>query len=619
MKIFAKQIFVLIGLILTTSVASGQSLYSSLVDINNRWTYEDDFPSEVFSLPEENNPIQMHLLLVYQTLLSRTTDHLNKNQQENRTRSLKQLREYALLGQFPNNITHQNRRPVFIGSNGNYCAVGYLIKESGFDPLAKKISSKMNYHYLLNMKDPELSAWQNKSGFTAEELAWIQPSYSPPSTAEKMDMGFNRPVNVIFNNSSNQIIAGGSFDSAGVMDAKGISVWMNGFAGFDWLKMGQSGLQYSVEDMVEYNGGLVAAGNIYMADTVYIGSGVAFWDGAKWSEMGSFYVGALPNIVYDVEVYNGELYAGGMFRPDFGAPSQFHNFAKWNGTAWEGLPASPQGIVYSLEVHKNELILGGSFNSIDTISYNHIAAFDGTQFKQLDQGVKTTIYALESAGDTLFAGGDFLNGSQLDTFGFGYFVNGSWTRVLSPHLVIDSWKDRVECIESTPYGVFLGGNIDYFPLVGIYAKNLLRFSNGELEPFAILDSTVKTLEYAHGALYAGGVFKNSKIGFSPNDSLNHITYFEISTQFSLNENQNTINAQLFPNPAKSHFSLRLEEEEKDLGFKMYDLLGKEINFSVEMISGSQYNFQTTKIAKGVYILKIQTEEGTVDRKIILGE
>lgn len=619
MKIFPKHILAILLILLFCNLANAQNLFSSLAEVNSRWIYENDFPREVYEMPEENNPIQTHLLLVHQTLGARSIDHLSDFQKENRSKSLIKLKAYALNGEFPNNISHTTRRPVFIGSNGNYCAVGHLIKESGCDPLARKISNKMNYHYLLEMRDEELNSWLALSGFTAEELAWIQPSYSPPSIAQKMGSGFNGPVNVIFSNSSNEIIAGGVFDSAGSINTKGISIWVSGIAGFDWLNMSGTGLEYSVEDMIEFNGGLVVSGDIYKADSIYVGSGIVFWDGTKWSEMGSFYIGALQNIVYDLEIYNGELYAGGMFRNDFSNPSLFSNIAKWDGTKWIGLPGSPQGVVYAMEVHQNELILGGTFNSIDTVNFNHIASYDGTQFKHLANGVSTSIFALKSVGDTLYAGGEFLNGSLQDTFGFGFYSNNSWTRVSSPHLQINGWGHKVESIESTPHGIFIGGDLDYFPLVGTYAKNLLRYTNGELEPFAILDSTVKTLKYIDGILYAGGKFTSSKIGFSPNDSVNHITFFDLRRQFSLNEKRNDFKSQLFPNPAISSFTFRLEQEQKIKGFALYDLLGKKMDFKMMKNSELEYSFSTAILPKGLYILKVETEKGYADKKIILGE
>lgn len=619
MKILIKQLVLSACLVFGSAWVNAQNLYSSLVEVNNRWLYESDFPQSVFELMEEENPIQTHLLLVQQSLSKRSTNHLNDLQKKNRLQALAKLKEYALKAEFPNNISHQSRIPVFIGSNGNYCAVGHLIKESGFDPLAKKISAKMNFQYLLDMEDQALNSWIANSGFTANELAWIQPGYPPVSIAEKMDSGFNGPVNVIFSNSLNEIIAGGVFDSSGNQSIKGISIWKNGIAGYDWLKMGLGGLEYSVEDMVEFNGGLVVAGNIYYADTVYVSSGVAFWDGSKWSGMGSFYIGALQNIVYDVEVYNGELYAGGIFRNDFGSSIQFSNIAKWDGNDWQNLPASPQGIVYALEVHNNELILGGTFNSIDTVQFNHIAAFDGSQFKQLGNGVEARIYALESVGDTLFAGGEFLSGSLLDTFGLGYFHNGNWTKINSEHLQINAWDSKVECIEASPYGVFVGGDLDYFPLVGTYAKNLLLVKNGDLEPFATLDSTVKSLKYQDGYLYAGGMFTKSMIGFGQSDSLNHIVYFDLQKQFSLEDEKSSFKASIFPNPAVSQFTLNMEEYRKVLNFQLYDLLGKKLDFEMEAISDKEYKFSVNGLSKGLYILKIQTEMGVLDKKVILGE
>src|SRR5690606_10410482 len=98
------------------------------------------------------------------------------------------------------------------------------------------------------------------------------------------------------------------------------------------------------------------AGAIYQADTVTVGSGVAFWDGNAWHGMGDFYIGALNNEVYDVEVYKGDLYAAGIFRSHSGSPAHFSNFARWNGLSWEAAGGSPNGMVKALHVHDGMLI-----------------------------------------------------------------------------------------------------------------------------------------------------------------------------------------------------------------------------------------------------------------------
>jgi len=75
--------------------------------------------------------------------------------------------------------------PCFIDDEGNYCAVGYLMKRDGRDDLAQKINKLHRYDLIENfgLQDlPELVDWVNTCGFTLNELAMIQPTYRrPPS------------------------------------------------------------------------------------------------------------------------------------------------------------------------------------------------------------------------------------------------------------------------------------------------------------------------------------------------------------------------------------------------------------------------------------------------------
>lgn len=67
-------------------------------------------------------------------------------------------------------------RPRFIDDGGVHCAVGYLISVD--DPaLALAVEAADPFGYVLELQVPALGEWAAAHGFTAEELAWIQPSY----------------------------------------------------------------------------------------------------------------------------------------------------------------------------------------------------------------------------------------------------------------------------------------------------------------------------------------------------------------------------------------------------------------------------------------------------------
>ncbi|MEQ1768086.1 MAG: hypothetical protein ABL859_11700, partial [Methylotenera sp.] len=96
---------------------------------------------------------------------------------------------------FPLNTLHTNRQPYFIDDNNNYCAVGYLMKKSGADNIAKDIQATQNYSYLKDIKNPKLMNWVKQSGLSLDELALIQPGYPGDWPSAIMEIHYNNTGN----------------------------------------------------------------------------------------------------------------------------------------------------------------------------------------------------------------------------------------------------------------------------------------------------------------------------------------------------------------------------------------------------------------------------------------
>ncbi|HAD95880.1 MAG TPA: hypothetical protein DCG19_00665 [Cryomorphaceae bacterium] len=606
-------VFTLIG----AASMQAQNLYESLKDVNERWAYEKNLPPEIFELPAEENPIQTHLFWVHRILSERPTDHLNNKQKQNRLTALQHLAQYAEAGVFPKNLYHAKRQPVFIDPYNTYCAVGYLIKTSGHDPLARKISREMNYAYLLDMEMKELNGWVGQSGFTPEELAWIQPGYPAIQNFQSMKAGIDGNVNTIIPLSSGDLLAAGTFDTAGTVAAGSIGNWISGIAGFDWVPFGGTGVEHDVHDMLEWNGNIVVAGDIWQAGSTGIGSSVAMWDGSQWSSIGDFYIGALPNIVYDLEVYNNELYAAGWFRSKINATSMFQNFAKWDGSEWVGI-GTPNAPVHSLTVHNGKLILGGAFEQIDGVTYNRVAAWDGTQFSTLANGVTNTVYALETHDGNLFAGCQLLSSSQQDTFAVGYFDGSQWTRVIGESWQF-SWQTNlqsqsVKALESTPYGLFIGGNIVY-PGFGTNGRNLLHYKDGWVGGFGVLDSTVNSLVYMNNNLYIGGEFTHANNGGGMT-YMNHITYVDVAAIFSTDELSGAAVA-LYPNPAQDHAQLTFENPVHVQEITISNIAGQALPIQFNEEGSGRYSMDVSHLSGGTHVLNVRTDAGTLERKLVI--
>lgn len=161
----------LILCLLISSSLPGQTVNAILGDTSwfqahHTWPQADS--------PEQER-LSCHLTYVLQKLSSNT---YQGDYPLARAQNLQHLRDYIEAGVFPQDFQHPDkRRPCFIDDAGRLCAVGYLIAKTAGLAEAERINQKFRFHYLLDMQDSSLLAWQSSSGLSLKELAMIQPAY----------------------------------------------------------------------------------------------------------------------------------------------------------------------------------------------------------------------------------------------------------------------------------------------------------------------------------------------------------------------------------------------------------------------------------------------------------
>lgn len=228
---------------------------------------------------------------------------------------------------------------------------------------------------------------------------------------------------VVFNN---KLYLGGEFyihDTAcNVAVWDGTSVSALGKGTTDW--------RGSINAMSIYNGELYVAGTFDSLGGQPIES-IAKWNGSQWLPVGGGIQPYNTMIDYSINalaVYNGELYAGGIFDTVSGIVTS--NIAKWNGVNWNSVGGGiPKGIryssdslnmwdksVYALCVFNNKLYVGGFFDSVGNTIANNIAQWDGAAWstlnsglggKETDMGWAIAVHALYGVNNKLYAGGSF--------------------------------------------------------------------------------------------------------------------------------------------------------------------------------------------------------------------
>jgi hypothetical protein len=193
-------LFILMPLYALSHSASNANLKKLLIELNQNWEHVNLVALDKdYNFSNEVDLIKLHLSLVEDELRRNTPSNLSAIQKQNRIKCLDILNKYWNIGVFPKNTFHHERTPYFIDIYGTYCAVGYLIKETGFDQVAQKIHQENNYGYINDLKKEykEIDTWANEYGFTIDELAWIQPSYGSSNYNNCFSQTYSTQITIV--------------------------------------------------------------------------------------------------------------------------------------------------------------------------------------------------------------------------------------------------------------------------------------------------------------------------------------------------------------------------------------------------------------------------------------
>ena len=155
------------------------TFYEQLCNFNPNWKKYQNYAPKGASInfKTDNDLVQAHLKAVLKVLRHNPVDHLTTKQYKTRLHLMAVLNQYRKAGVFPQNYYREERIPVFIDEHNTHCAVGYLLQQTGFENVARRIAKKNNYAWVYEIDDPALPIWQKASGFTLEEIKLIQGAY----------------------------------------------------------------------------------------------------------------------------------------------------------------------------------------------------------------------------------------------------------------------------------------------------------------------------------------------------------------------------------------------------------------------------------------------------------
>ncbi len=229
----------------------------------------------------------------------------------------------------------------------------------------------------------------------------------------------------------------------------------------DWYPLGSGqGTNQEVFEAVEYQGDLVIGGRFQLAGGQQVNR-IARWDGSNWQPMG---VG-FNNEVRALAVYNGELYAAGIFDYDATLTVPYAGIARWNGSNWVyTLPADPLSFDY-----RDLYVMNGEMYATKHTYYDEfrvqVSKFNGTTWIDLPGEFSGPtnyryIYALGEYQGNLVAAGVFDTVAGIQAQRIALFNGVGWESLDFPVLGETPegiLRGRIESVREYDGKLFVGG------------------------------------------------------------------------------------------------------------------------------------------------------------------
>lgn len=591
------------------------TLYQHLQEVNARWQYVEPTAEMLQPVSFENDTrrIQAHLYQVEKLLRSKPTDGLTKAEKQKRLHLLEVLHGYADAAMFPKNYDFDHRIPYFIDAHNTACAVGYLIIADGHQELADMIRAKGNYQYLLDMNYPELTAWVATSGFTAEELALIQPGYpaDTPFSSFEGGTGTNGVVHdILVDQNSGKVYIAGEFTE---VDGTGGFNNVAMYTGSGWDNM-NGGVAEPAHALAIYNDQLYVAGEFDSSTTGVYSAGIIRWKNNAWE---SVQAGMLAGDVYALQVFNNLLYLGGDFELPTGLIRGYLCAITDSGAVF--LTESPYGPVYGMCIHNGKLIAGGDFNTTtlnDTV-YNIGVLNDSLDsFDPIGDGIAMPVYAVASFNGALFAGGALADLPGKNT-GFAYWDGSTWTDesyMIGTFDANDS-INRITSFMADTGGLYLGGN--FFccnGVIGFYYGNNLAYyqtysGGSSMGPLTSFNDQVNTLDLYNGEIMVGGRFDTinfSSLGGPPHLSTNlgGLALRDLDWNSIVPIAGSDLNIKMYPVPVHNSLTVEISGKKDMAGYhlQVFNLKGQLLK---ELVFDSpKVEITTTDLAAGHYLLQV---------------
>jgi len=353
----------------------------------------------------------------------------------------------------------------------------------------------------------------------------------------------------------NRIYVGGAFFSLGHVNARAIGTW----DGTKW-----DSLPIQPIGQLDYDG--IATLDV-INDKLYIGgyfdtvagfpcTGIASWDGTKWSSL-NFPSNFSFNGIGAICEYKGSIYAGGYFDGENGTVG---GILRLDSTGWHSVDTGIKGSgwIGSMLVYKGELYVAGLFSKSNGNADNNIQRWNGTSWNAVGGGTDYEIWNLMVYNDKLYAMGQLSEAGGIYTSSIAEWDGNKWCSLGS------TFDNDIETSCVYKDSLYIGGG--FWTIDGDSISYIAEWTGGS---------------YVANCGQPTGV-----------------------TQLKMNDEQ----LKIYPNPNNGQFTLSLSNVTENCNVEIYNMLGEKV-YSQLTNNNSQLTINLSGQAQGVYLYRVISDNG----------
>ena len=302
------------------------------------------------------------------------------------------------------------------------------------------------------------------------------------------------------------------------------------------------------------------------------------------------------------------------FNTDGTKDNSFHTGFDYTDVFWVG--GFTDDFVNAIELQDDgKILVGGRFNSYNGVTENFIIRLnaDGTKDNSFNTGTgfNNNVLAIKPQVDgKILVGGGFTsyNGGAVNRI-IRLNSDGTKDNSFNPGIGFNTWVETIQL--QTDGKILVGGDFTQFNDVA--ENRLIRLNTDGSK-----DTSFNTgIGFNNNAVYAIELLDDGKIlvggqFISYNGDNSSAFLIALHTEQSLSSNSFNLDKTVvvYPNPVKDILNLQLNNFSTMQSVKIYDLQGKII------LEDKNNIINVSNLAKGLYIVKVETEEREFSKKFI---